>query len=142
MIKKMLFWFLLLIVLIFIMSGCMNLSIQKDVDYPESLFQQKIKKFESLGDASRGNPDKASRLNFLLYDGKDRELISFWVLIQTARENLDEMDIEEDLKATKYSLKLSGFKLKNFKDLDRFGPGLIAEIHDYQENSHVLIWLD
>jgi hypothetical protein len=142
MIRKVLFWVLLFVVLIFMGSGCMHFSIQKNTDYPESLFRQKLEKLESLGGASRENPVRASRLNVLIYDGEDRELISFWVLIHTACENLDEIDQKDQEKTAKYALKVSGVNWKCLKELEGFGSGLIAEIRDLQENDHILIWLD
>ncbi|MCK4836187.1 MAG: hypothetical protein KAT17_06100 [Candidatus Aminicenantes bacterium] len=142
MIKRMLFWLFVFVIFVFFMTGCMNLSIQRNVDYPESLFKQKLKRIESLRVRSQREMDQASRLNFLVYDGDDRELISFSVLTDIVLSSLDGIDCRDHAKVSKYSEEYLTLKWKHLKNLDRLGPGLIAEIEDLKENSHILIWLD
>lgn len=141
MIQRLLFWVLLL-VLFLVLSGCMNFSIQKDMDYPEFRFKQKLAELESTVNHRRGKSEKASRMNFLLYDGGDRELVSFWIWIHLFCDNLDRADIGDHETEIRYSGGISGLNRDVLKKMDGLGPGLIAEIRDFDENSHVLIWLE
>ena len=141
MIKKIVFLIFILIALL-LLTGCMNLLIETDVDYPDGLFKKTMKKIEALHAKDPHRKGNISKLNVLIYDGEDRQLVRFSIKKGLAEIALKNNDITDDDDIKKYSKKYAHLDLENIKDLDRLGPGLLMEIEVTEENTHVLIWLD
>ena len=131
----------MLIALLFL-TGCMNLLIETDVDYPAGLFKKTIKKIEAIHAKDPHRKGNVSKLNFLVYDGDDRQLVRFSIKKGLAEMALKNGDITDDDDINEYSKKYASLDLENIKDLDKLGPGLLMEIEVTEENTHVLIWLD
>jgi hypothetical protein len=141
MIKRFFLIVFMLIVLLFL-AGCMNLLIETDVDYPTDLFKKTMKKIEAIHEKDPHRKGSVSKLNVLVYDGEDRQLVRFSVKKGLAEMALKNGDITDDDDVKKYSKKYANLSLENIKNLDRLGPGLLIEIEVVEENTHVLIWLD
>ncbi len=141
MIKKIVLIVFMLIALLFL-TGCMNLLIESDVDYPDGLFKKTMKKIEAIHAKYPHRKGSVSKLNFLVYDGDDRQLVRFSIKKGLAEMALKNGDITDDENIEKYSKKYASLYLENIKDLDKLGPGLLMEIEVTEENTHVLIWLD
>ena len=151
MIKK----YLVLIIVLVMMAALMgcHLDIKNDVEYPADLFKQTLQKIDTLQVKGPGMKGGAKNLNFLVYDGDDRELITLSLPITAAKEtakwaiNMDNHDKDNQLKGEKLeklTQKLGDIKLDKLDILDRMGPGLLAEIevNEPKDRTHVLIWLD
>ena len=141
MIKRIFLIVFMLIVLLFL-AGCMNLLIETDVDYPDALFKKTMKKIEAIHAKDPHREGSVSKLNVLVYDGDDRQLVRFSVKKGLAEMALKNGDITDDDNVKKYSKKYANLSLENIKNLDRLGPGLLVEIEVVEDNTHVLIWLD
>lgn len=141
MIKKMILIVFLLATLLFL-TNCTNLLIETDVDYPSGRFKDAMKKIEALhaNDPLRKGP--VNQLNFLVYAGTERKLVQFSIKKEVAKAALNEAGNIASEEIKKYTEKCKDVNLEKFKDLDRLGPGLLAEIKVNDENTHVLIWLD
>ena len=72
--------FVLLVMIFF--SGCFNLVIQQDVDYPEERIRQTLKKIDRIHARHPGRKGKVTNMNFLVYNGDERLLVSFSVPIE------------------------------------------------------------
>jgi hypothetical protein len=116
--------------------------IETDVDYPADLFKETKKKIEAIHAKDPHRKGSVSRLNLLVYDGDDRELVRFSIKKSLVEMALKNGDITDDDDIKKYSQKYANLSLENIKNLDRLGPGLLVEIEVVEENTHVLIWLD
>lgn len=120
----------------------MNLLIETDVDYPSGLFKETMKKIEAIHAKDPHRKGSVSKLNVLVYDGDDRQLVRFSIKKGLAKIALKNGDITDDDDIKEYSKKYAHLDLENIKDLDRLGPGLLMKIEVIEENTHVLIWLD
>ncbi|UCH94369.1 MAG: hypothetical protein JSV88_29435 [Candidatus Aminicenantes bacterium] len=141
MIKKIVLLVFVLLVFVFFI-GC-HLDIKSDVDYPADLFKQTLKKIETIHAKDPGRKGPVTNLNILVYEGEDRQLISFSVPTATAKEVIKGVDLgKEEIK--KYTKKIGDFELEKLGLLDRMGPGLIleAEVDEGNDMVHALIWLD
>ncbi len=141
MIKKMILIVFLLAVF-FLLTNCTNLLIETDVDYPSGRFKDALKKIEALHAKDPLRKGPVNQLNFLVYVGDERKLVQFSIKKEVAKTALNEAGNIAAEEIKKYTEKHKEVNLEKFKDLDRFGPGLVAEIKVNDENTHVLIWLD
>jgi hypothetical protein len=141
MIKKMILIVFLLATLLFL-TNCTNLLIETDVDYPAGRFKDAMKKIEALHAKDPLRKGPVNQLNFLVYAGEERKLVQFSVKKEVAKTVLNEGGNIAAEEIKKYTEKHKDVNLEKFKDLDRLGPGLLAEIKVADENTHVLIWLD
>lgn len=138
MIKRILLIVFMLIAL-FLLSGCFDFDIKTDVDYPEALFKKTLEKIEAIHAKDPDRKGKASNINFLVYSGDDRELIQFSVNLGLAK-----MCAKEELDTKKFSGKHIHLNMKdiNINALDKVGPGLLIEVEESEDNTHVVIWMD
>ncbi|MCP5047313.1 MAG: hypothetical protein GY940_09095 [bacterium] len=125
------------------LTGCFGLNIKSDVDYPTGLFKEKMDKITRIHAKDPGRKGAVSTFNMLVYIQDERKLISMSVpkALANAISGLDE-DIRKEKDIKKYA---GDFDLDKLKNLDRFGPGLLAEIEvddGGNDKVHVLIWLE
>ena len=135
---------LILVVLAFMATtGCFNLDIRHDVDYPAGKFKATMAKIQAIHAKDPTRNGVVNNLNILVYIGKERKMISLAVpkaLIQATSHMKDEIMKNEDVD--KYAKNIDGFDLDKLNDLDSIGPGLIIESKVTEGNIHALIWLD
>lgn len=133
----------LLLAAVLMLGGCFNLDIREDVDFPGDLFKETMTKINSIHARYPDRKGPVNNLNFLIYNGEDRQLIRFSVpkaLMQTISHYAkDELKNEKMMK--KYGGAAHSFDLEKL-DMDALGPGLLIEIEVAEDNVHVLIWLD
>lgn len=141
MIKKMILIVFLLAAFLFL-TNCTNLLIETDVDYPAGRFKDAMKKIQTLHAKDPLRKGLVNQLNFLVYDGSERKLVQFTVKKEIAKTALKEAGNIAAEEIKKYTEKHKDVNLEKFKDLDRLGPGLVAEIKVNDEKTHVLVWLD
>jgi hypothetical protein len=111
----------------------MSLRIREDVDYPARTFNRAKNKIERIHINDPYRKGKVHKINLLVYDGEDRELVKLSVRKWLANLILNKAFDEEEE---------GHIYLKDLKDLNRIGPGLVIEVEDKIEKTHVLIWLD
>lgn len=141
MLKKILLIAFMMIALLFL-NGCMNLRIQEDVDYPENLFKETKAKIADIQARDPHRKGTFSRLHILVYDGDDRELVGLSVKKGLMKKILKNEGISAGKDGDKYTKKYARFDLDKITDLDRLGPGLLVEVEDMEDNSHIMIWLE
>ncbi len=144
MIKKIILLLVVFFALLFFV-GC-HLDIKSNVDYPAGVFQETLKKIDKIHAQDPGRKGKVTNLNFLVYEGKDRKLISLSIPIEITKMAIKESDFGENGELKKYSEKIKDVDIDfdKLKDLDRLGPGLLVEVEVEEDKGkvHVLIWLD
>jgi hypothetical protein len=144
MIKRIILLLVVFFALLFFV-GC-HLDIKSDVDYPAGVFQETLKKIDKIHSQDPGRKGKVTNLNFLVYDGNDRKLISFSIPMEITKMAIKESGFGENGELKKYSEKIKDVEIDydKLKDLDRLGPGLLVEVEVEEDKGkvHVLIWLD
>ena len=142
MLKRSILLLFVMILLVFY-SGCINLTIKVDVDYPGKLFTQTQKKIAKIHKADPRRKGEVSNLNVLVYAGDERKLISFSIP-KTTIETTTAADFLKEFDKKGLSDKVGQVDLEKLKDLDRIGPGLIIEVEVDEKDGfvHVLVWLD
>lgn len=140
MLKKVILLLFILFMLLFY-SGCMNLMIKTDVDYPAGLFSSTMKKIEKIHAKDPHRKGTVSNLNFLVYVGDERKLISFSVPKGILQKTM-ECDFAKELDIEDVSKRVGRVNWKKLKSIDQLGPGLILEAEVEEDDVHLLIWLD
>ncbi len=139
--KKVLFAVILIVVVLF-GSGCFNVQIKEDVDFPAGLFAAAR---EKLAVMERHNPDRVggiANMHVLVYDGQSRELVQaalpMWAVRMAGQdEKRGPRQPARDMAGRYVDLDWSALG-----DISRLGPGLLVQVEDGRENSHVLVWLE
>lgn len=130
--KKIVYIFLLTVLL----SGCMSLRVRHNTSYPGQTFERTAKKIEAIHANDPQRKGKIHRLNLLVYDGQDRELVKLSIRKWLAKLILKEAIRDEVEDNTANAV------LKDIKNLKQIGPGLLIEIKEEEENLHLLMWFD
>jgi hypothetical protein len=123
-------------------TGCFDLQIQNDVDYPDHLFKKAWSQIESIHKAFPKRQGDVSKLCILVYEGDDRQLIRFSVPYALVEWGLEQADNDHRSRTHKHTEKYLDFDLDSIKNLDRVGPGLLVEVNDEDSGTHVLIWME
>ncbi len=123
-------------------TACLNLQVKSDVDYPGKLFKKTMKNLKAIQAKDPQRKGPVSKLNFLVYIGAERKLLSFAVptgIAKMALENDSALPREELKKYTNHDVDIDWEGLKGFEKL---GPGLLAEIEVAEDEVHLICWLD
>jgi hypothetical protein len=139
MLKKMLL--IVFILLMLLATGCMNLQIEVDVDYPSRLFKKTVNSLEKMAKKDPFRRGRVSRLNVLIYSGDERKLIRFSLPISLVDSAIDE-GISQKSKIRKYGKNYVNINLEGLDGLKPLGPGLLAELEVREEKTHIILWLD
>jgi hypothetical protein len=128
-----------MLIALLLLNGCFDVEIKSDIDYPEGLFKKTMKKIEAIHAKDPDRKGKVSNIHFLVYSGEDRELIKFSVSMAMAK-----MCSKEKLDTKKLSGKKIHLDLENINvnSLDNVGPGLLIQVEESENNTHVIIWVD
>lgn len=139
---KRLFVIVITLILLLLTTGCFDLQIKSDVDYPAGVFEKAWNQIESIHQAFPKRQGNVSKLCILVYEGDDRQLIRFSVPYSWMKWGLEHADNEHHSHANKHTEKYLDFDLESIKDLDRLGPGLLVEVNDADSGTHVLVWME
>ena len=120
-------------------GSCFDFSLQQDIDYPAELFAGRLRHISGL------NPrHPAEHLSFLVYKGDERQLIRFSLSFSTI-EMLAESE-PDGISPARWNVQsgkyLGDLRLKDLNRLKRAGSGLLIEVQEREENSHLLIWME
>ena len=136
------FLFLLLLIVLFTLMGCLSLRIENDVNYPAQLFKQTLKKIEKIHSLKSSRKKEISGIHFLIYNGEERKLVSFSISKSMIEFGLDHACREGNNTYKKHADKYVEINWDKVKDLNQLCPGLIIEVEHVEESTHVLIWAD
>jgi hypothetical protein len=140
MVKKILFMLLLLVAILF-SSGCF-VSVKEDIDFPAGRFAAALERISAL---ERHNPDRvgrAAKMQTLVYDGDSREMVQVTVPMWMVRLGMKHTGERHSRQPQDAAGRYLDFDLEHLGDISRLGPGLLAQVEDLQENTHVLVWLE
>ena len=138
--KKILFALVLLVAVLF-GSGCF-VSVKEDVDFPASRFAEARERISML---ERHNPDRVGRvakMQTLVYDGQSREMVQVAVPMWLVRMAMKHEGKDHAQKHQDVTKRYVDFDWDHLGNISRLGPGLLVQVEDMQENTHVLIWLE
>lgn len=125
-----------IVLLTVLLSGCMSLHLRDNVNYPEQTFERAEKKIEDLHAKDPQRRGKIHKLNLLVYDGENRELVKLSIRKWLAQLIL-KIAVKDDMEDN-----VTNAILKDIKNLKKIGPGLLVEVKEEKENSHILMWID
>lgn len=132
---KRIFYIVLITVLL---SGCISLRVRDDIDYPEHTFERIAQKIEAIHAKDPQRKGKIHKLNLMIYDGEDREYVKMsirkWLANLIFKKAIPIHECEDDDVANNI--------LKDIRNLKQIGPGLLIELKDKRENTHLLMWID
>jgi hypothetical protein len=140
MVKKILFALVLLVAVLF-SSGCF-VSVKEDVDFPASRFTAARERISTL---ERHNPDRvgrAAKMQTLVYDGESREMVQVAVPMWMVRLGMKHTGESHSPRPQDAAGRYVDFDLEHLGDISRLGPGLLVQVEDMEENTHVLVWLE
>jgi hypothetical protein len=131
-----------LILTFFSLNGCLIFQLQENVKYPSRVFEKAKSRINEIHAKYPERKGIVHRVNMLIYDGESRDLIRISVPMW-----LVNLCLKVGLKYAEYDIEKStspyfDLNLKKLTDLSELGPGLLLEVEDLEENTHVLIWLE
>jgi hypothetical protein len=139
--KKVLFWLVVAIMMLG-STACFNVHVESDVDFPAGRFSAV---WERIGQLQRHNPDRVGRareMHMLVYDGESRELVSgsfpMWLVKLAGEKNEEHGTRRSHEVASRYV----DFDRCSMREISRLGPGLLVQVDDGDEGTHVLLWLE
>jgi hypothetical protein len=141
MVKKWIFALLLLLVILF-SSGCFNVQIEEDVDFPAGRFAAAREKVAVLASHNPERAGRAGKMQVLVYDGPSREMVQVAVpmwLVGMAEKHEGKNSRRQPQDVARHYVDLD---FSDMEDVSCLGPGLLVEVEDMKENTHVLIWLE
>jgi len=141
MVKK-LFFLVILIVILLATSACFDFRVESDVDFPIQRFAAARERLSAL---ERHNPDrvgKASNMHILVYDGSSRELVTGVIPMSLVRLGIEEGERSEERSPQKAVSRYVDFDWRQVERLSRLGPGLLVQVEDMADDTHVLLWLE
>jgi len=114
------------------LTSCNVVSVKKVGEFPAKKFENAMKHIEGL----KNDNSKPQKLSLLIYDGQGKELVQMniplWLAdfgISFSNDKITEIEVE-------------GTDC-DFEELFKNLPcGLLAQVEDYEENSHILIWIE
>ena len=139
MIKKM-FLVLTPVIVALFTAGCIEVKIQKDTDYPKDIFKQKAAEIDILTKQSRDY--SAKNLHIMVYNGKNREFVQCGVPLSLLDMVLEAKGGFKGKKVWEKHGDYLDFNWKSLKKLSTLGPGLLIEVEEKEENTHLLIWME
>jgi len=139
---KKVFFLLILIILVLSSTACFNLHVESDVDFPVGRFSAAWDRIALL---ERHNPDrigKARQMHVLVYDGESRELVTgvfpMWLVRLESEKGEDHGKGQPQDVASRYV----DFDRCSMREMSRLGPGLLVQVDDQGDDTHVLLWLE
>jgi hypothetical protein len=139
---KKVFFLIVLVILMLSSAACFNFHVESDVDFPAGRFSAA---WERITQLQRHNPDRvggARKMHMLVYDGESRELVSgsfpMW-LVKLAGEKDEE---HGPRRSKEVALRYVDFGRCPMLEISRLGPGLLVQVDDGDEGTHVLLWLE
>ncbi len=123
---------LLLVSIMFLLTSCNIVKVSTVDEFPAQKFEEAR---EHITHLSKKNI-KPHSLKLLVYDGDDRECVELSVPFWMARMGIDLS--EEDIG----DIEIEGVDCDLEELIEKLPAGLLVEVEDFEENSHVLIWLE
>jgi hypothetical protein len=125
--------------LILAAGACFQVQVIKDSREADRAFReayQEVERLEAVPPLRRG---RAQEVCVLVFDRQARELVRVEVPFWLAKACLDlGLSVAEHDHSFGFEERY-GFDWRKFRELDRFGPGLLVSVDD--EESQVLVWL-
>ena len=118
--------------------GCLSLRVRDNIDYPEYTFDKIARKIEAIHAKDPQRKGKIHKLNLMIYDGEDRDYVKMsirkWLANLIFKKAIPIHDSDDDDFANNI--------LKDIRNLKQIGPGLLVEVKNKKENTHILMWID
>ncbi len=141
MVKRMLFALLLVVIVLF-SNGCFNVRIEQDVDFPASRFAEVHKKMAVMEKHNPERRGKVETMQVLVYDGQSRELVQVAVPVWLVGMAKDHAQKSSRRQPQDVAGRYIDCDLSQLENISRLGPGLLVQVEDRRENTHVLVWLE
>ena len=125
-----------IVLLTVLLSGCMSIRVRDNVNYPELSFERAAQKIAAIHAKDPERKGKINKLNLMVYDGEDRALVKLSI-----RKWLANLIFKKAIRLEGED-KIANAILKDLRNLKQIGPGLLIELKEGDENTHLLMWID
>jgi len=125
-----------IVLLAVLLSGCMSIHVRDNVNYPELSFERAANKIAAIHAKDPQRTGKIHKLNMMVYDGEDRALVKLSI-----RKWLANLIFKKAIRLEGED-EVANAILKDIRNLKQIGPGLLIELKDGEENTHLLMWID
>jgi len=136
------FFLMILIIMMLSSTACFNLHVESDVDFPAGRFSAA---WERIALLDRHNPDRVGRareMHMLVYDGESRELVSGTVPMWLVRLGGEEGKKHGNGRPQEVASRYVDLDQCCMNEMSRLGPGLLVQVDDQGDDTHVLLWLE
>lgn len=138
------FVLVMMIVMSFLIFNACTFDIKENITDPTPQFKDAMAKIKTIQAKDPMRKGKVNNLNLLVYVGEEKQLITLSIPVDAAKTFMENPNINlgDEKKDKTFSKAMKDVDLKNFKNLEKMGPGLITDIQVSDDNVHVLGWLD
>lgn len=132
---------LMIIPLFFI--ACPTIHISHHDQFPAEQFEAARTRIAVLQAANPDRDREAIELRMLVYDGNGGELVQIHMPLAIVEWGMDmsKETIELDPDSS-WEEELNPIAHMRPEDLRKLGPGLLVQVDEEEDNTHVLIWLE
>ena len=129
----------LLVLVALTFTACPELSVSHVDSFPHEAFQTARQQIASISSDNPMRQGKAREMHLLVYDGDDGDLVRVVMPLTVVEWGVDIAKANVD--AGDFDGQLNPLEHMSPEDLRKLGPGLLVQVDDEEEDSHVLIWL-
>ena len=129
----------LLILIALTFTACPELSVSHVDNFPHEAFRTARQQIASISGDNPMRQGEAREMHLLVYDGEDGDLVRIAMPLTVVEWGVD--FAKEDVDADDFDGQLNPLEHMSPEDLRKLGPGLLVQVDDEEEDSHVLIWL-
>ncbi len=132
---------LMIIPLFFV--ACPTITVSQHDHCPVELFQAAETRIAALQAANPDRDREAVELRMLVYDGDGGELVKISMPLAIVEWGMDVSKETIELNAdSSWDEDLNPITHMRPEDLRKLGPGMLVQVEDVEEDTHVLIWLE
>jgi hypothetical protein len=141
MVKKALF-LVMLVILALGSTACFSFHVESDVDFPAARFSSAAERVAFLQSHNPDRVGRARKMHMLVYDGESRELVAGAVPLWLLRLGGERGEGHGPGRREEVASRYVDFDPCDLHELSRMGPGLLVQVDDLGDDTHVLLWLE
>ncbi len=128
-------------------TACPTIYVSHHDAFPADKFEAAFERIAELQADNPGREGEAYELNILVYDGSGGELVQVTMPLAVlewgvgvAQETV--VYVHEDEWEEEFGTDFNPLSDMSPEDLRKMGPGLLVQVDEVEDDTHVLIWLE
>jgi len=140
------FFYLILPAVLLSLSACFYVNVSRTDRFPAEAFTQAQQAIARIAAADPQRRGHVRKLHVMVYEGDDGELVraSFpiWLVKLGMKWDAKDEEARDHRDTLAKAADTAGVDWDDPDTLIRLGPGLIAQVDEVEDDTHVLVWLE